>query len=623
MEESLVKRLAGPSTEKAGLAKDQTDINRIIAKASKGSKFYENEKRKDQELTAKIENLLKRKDEMMRDVDIGRLEANIDKTISKLEEQRDLSQYIVHVDMDAFYASVELLDRPHLKGKPFGVGKGVLCTASYDARTVGVRSGMPGFIAKKLCPHIILLPLRMDRYCEMSSKVMHVFRQFDPTMASGGIDEAYLNITKYCNEHNLSPDQCVEKLRAEVHAKTRLTVSAGIAPTKMLAKICSDKNKPNGQYHLPFERGAILDFMHDLPIRKVPGIGRVSERLLDSIGVKTCGDIHTQRAVLFLLDKQFHLDDLLLTYLGITSNVVAPGQRNERKSVGLCVFTLHLSFRTFNPISDSATIIEKLNCCAAELEADMKSTGWAGQTITLKYKLDTYQGESYRIPDLFTRAKSLTRYVSSKADLFSIGMGLLRPELPLNIRLIGLRVTKLKDLRAPEEPRGLKRFFEAATSTKKLQEIDHIVGDETGHTLEEEKAMAECEDEHDQQQLTQENTCEGDEVDDDDEITCLDLFEAESSMIKPKSRKTCFSNSSTNQTPGKQPTSESTKSKMKSKRPKSPDAGLSCPMCSKVLDTDNVGLNEHIDFCLSKSVIFAATTVRGADSSSTKRQRVL
>jgi len=223
---------------------------------------------------------------------------------------------------------------------------------------------------------------------------------------------------------------------------------------------------------------------------------------------------------------------------------------------------------------------------------------------------------------VFTRAKSLSRYVNSKADLFSVGMALLKPELPLNIRLIGLRVTKLKDLRAPEGAQSLKRFFEAATSpTEKLQEVDHILADETAaHTLEEEKAMAECEDEHDEQQLTQENICEGDDY---DEITCLDLFEAKSSTIGPKSKKAFSSSSSANQAPGKELATESTKSKVKWKRPKSPDAGLSCPMCSKVLDTDNVGLNEHIDFCLSRSVIFAATTVQGADSPKPKRKRVL
>jgi len=243
--ESLVKRLAGPSTGKAGLAKDQTEINRIIAEASKGSKFYENEKRKDKDLTERIEKILKQRDDALRGVDIKSIEQSADRLIAELESQRDLSQVIVHIDMDAFYANVELLDNPDLEGKPFGVGHGVLTTASYEARKYGVRSGMPGFIAKKLCPDLIFVQNHFSRYVEMSTAVMSVFRRYDSNLFAAGCDEAYLNITAYCEAHNLIAAECVQEMRQTVFEETRLTASAGIAPTKMLAKICSDKNKPN------------------------------------------------------------------------------------------------------------------------------------------------------------------------------------------------------------------------------------------------------------------------------------------------------------------------------------------------------------------------------------------
>lgn len=189
---SLVKRLAGPSTGKAGLAKDQTEINRIIAEASKGSKFYENEKRKDKELTEHIQRILKQRDEIMKDADIKKVEALAEHKLAELEAQRDLTQTIVHVDMDAFFANVELLFNPDLEGKPFGVGRGVLSTASYEARKYGVRSGMPAFIAKKLCPELILISIHFSRYTEMSGKVMSVFKSYDPNMAVAGCDEGYL-----------------------------------------------------------------------------------------------------------------------------------------------------------------------------------------------------------------------------------------------------------------------------------------------------------------------------------------------------------------------------------------------------------------------------------------------
>ncbi|KAF8578024.1 IMS-domain-containing protein [Ramaria rubella] len=608
MEASLVTRLAGPSTGKAGLAKDQTEINRIIAEASKGSKFYDNEKRKDEELTEKIKRLLKHRDEVSRGIDIGKLEACIDKTLVELEATRDLTQYIVHVDMDAFFAAVELLDNPNLKGRPFGVGGGVLTTASYDARQYGVRSGMPGFIAKKLCPHIILVPIRPGRYGEMSRQVMDVFRRYDLDMQAAGADEAFLNITSYCQTRGLSADDCVQKLRAEVHSETNLTVSAGIAPNK----ICSDKNKPNGQFHLPFDRDAIIKFMHDLPIRKIPGIGRVTERLLASIGVVSCGDVFTFRATLSLLDKQFHLNSLLLTHLGIASNIVKAGQREERKSVG--------SERTFRPISDKKQIIAKLESCAVDLEEDMGRTGWAGRTITLKYKLDTYQ--------VFTRAKSSTRYINRKEDLFAIGKGLLMPELPLTIRLIGLRVTKLKDLRAPDEP-GLKRFFELgrASPNKKRQKLDHVEDqqlEDSGHALEEEQAMAEYEDDPENHIAIDNDEIGAVEPDHLSFLANNSNADAELGLQrhhKPESLSAAHTSTHNRLERQAQPGANTSSSnhkpkyevKSKSKRTSAVSTSMeeqqTCPICAKEFNTDNAGLNEHIDFCLSKGAIFAATAV--------------
>ncbi|KAF7298225.1 IMS-domain-containing protein [Mycena chlorophos] len=461
---SLVKRLAGPSTGKAGLAQDQSEINRIIAEASKGSKFYDREKQKDKELTAKIKTLLAQRDALLaRTPDLSRIQAKADQILLKLKAERDLSQTIVHFDLDSFFASVEVLNDPSLAGKAFAVGHSVISTASYEARKFGVRSGMATFIAKKLCPHLLMVDHGVTSYSEMSRKVMEICKRYDPQMCPAGCDEGYLNITAYCAERNISADDAVQHLRTAVYEETQLTVSAGIAPNLMLAKICSDKNKPNGQYHLPFDADAIMEFMCDLPIRKIPGIGRVSERLLESIGIKTCGDIYAHRATLSLMDKQFGLVYLLHKYLGIGSNCVEPPQREERKSIG--------AERTFAPLSDKEKIVEKLHEVCAELEADMAETQWAGRTVTLKYKLDTFE--------VHTRAKTCDRYLSKQEDLFAIGYELLLAELPMTCRLIGIRLTKLKDLR--ESSTGIKRFFESASeplSPSKKRKVDHSVSDD-------------------------------------------------------------------------------------------------------------------------------------------------
>ncbi|KAJ9107004.1 hypothetical protein QFC19_002872 [Naganishia cerealis] len=275
--------LAGQSVMKSGLTRDQAEVNAIIHEASKNSQFFKREKEKDELLNKRIEVLMRK--------------------ISKLEATRDLTQKIVHVDLDAFYANVEEKRDPSLKGKAFAVGGGVCTTASYEARKYGVRSGMAGFIAKKLCPHLIFVKNNFADYSEASKQVREVLARYDENLAMAGLDEGYLNITPYMSQHDMSAPDVVSHLRAAVEAETGLTISAGIAPNKMLAKICSDKNKPDGQYELEADARIVRAFMRDLPIRRVPGVGRVAERILSSMGVK-----HAKE----LLEKEFPLKIRLL-----------------------------------------------------------------------------------------------------------------------------------------------------------------------------------------------------------------------------------------------------------------------------------------------------------------------
>ncbi|KZV95108.1 DNA/RNA polymerase [Exidia glandulosa HHB12029] len=610
---SLLKRLAGPSVTKAGLATDQSAINAVIAEVSKGSKFYENEKRKDQAVTEKIEKILKERDELLKYANIERIEHQVDNIIAELEANRDISQYIVHFDMDSFFASVEILHDPSLKDKAFVVGGSVVSTASYAARKFGVRSGMALFVAQKLCPTLIALDTRHGVYGDISKDIMAIIRKYDPEMCVAGCDEGYLNITSYCEENSMSPDDCVTQMRREVFEATKLTVSAGIAPNMVLAKICSDKNKPNGQFHLPFEKDKIIDFMHDLPIRKVPGVGRVQERLLDSIGIKNCGDIYTHRAVVHLLGKHFSLDYLLHAYLGLGSTSVQPGQREERKSVGV--------ERTFDPISDQDKLIAKLDHIAQVLEEDLKHGGWTGKTITLKYKLDTFQSMS--------RAKSLPRYISKKADLFAIGKELLLAEMPLRIRLLGLRVTNLKDLKLAESA-GIKRFFKSAPdSPNKKRRLSHDQDnvDATDSAAE-------------QSGSTSVSVAPFRETSffDDDALESAPYQRAashEPSGSQPDPAVSALASKPASSagplnvpifSPIPRPND---KPKVKKSKPPSDVSGQrhDCPICGKTLETDNGGLNAHIDYCLSRAAIKelanapAATSQSGAMDRGAKQTR--
>ncbi|KAL2163644.1 hypothetical protein VTH06DRAFT_5702 [Thermothelomyces fergusii] len=380
---SLKYSLLGPSLTKAGQdSVDQSKVSEIIYNVSKGSKFFNHEEARDRSLTAKIEAILDKK-RQLETLDLSRELRAADSLLAQLEQSRDLSQHIVHVDCDAFYAAVEQLDQPGLKDVPFAVGGGVLTTCNYVARKFGCRSGMASFVAKKLCPELIILPLNFDKYNAKAAEVRDILATYDPRFESASIDEAYLNITEYCLGHDMDPADVVSQMRREIHEKTHITVSAGIAANARLAKICSNINKPNGQYILPRDRAAIMNFMRDLPCRRVNGIGRVLERELGSVGIKTCGDIYAQRQYLSRLFGQKTYEFLLCCYLGLGRTNIQPVDEYERKSVG--------TESTFRETGDPVQLREKLRQTAEELEADLKRAECKGRTLCLKVKLHTFE----------------------------------------------------------------------------------------------------------------------------------------------------------------------------------------------------------------------------------------
>lgn len=199
--------------------------------------------------------------------------------------------WIMHIDMDAFFASVEQLDTPELRGKAVIVGggaRGVVCAASYEARAFGVHSAMPIWKAKSLCPHAVFTPVRMARYVEVSRHIMQILQQFSPTVEQASVDEAYLDATGL--ERLFGPVESLGKaVKAAVKKGTELNCSVGLAPVKFLAKIASDINKPDGLTILYPQD--VPEFLRCLPVRKIPGVGKTFMKSLDSIGVHSCGDV--------------------------------------------------------------------------------------------------------------------------------------------------------------------------------------------------------------------------------------------------------------------------------------------------------------------------------------------
>ncbi|KAM7191115.1 DNA/RNA polymerase [Naviculisporaceae sp. PSN 640] len=555
---SLKYSLLGPSLTKAGQdSVDQSKVSEIIYSASKGSKFFNREEVKDKILTAKIEQILEKKRQLEK-LDLSRELRNADNLIAQLELSRDLTQHIVHIDCDAFYAAVEQLDRPELKDVPFAVGGGVLTTCNYVARRFGCRSGMAGFVAKKLCPQLVLLPLNFDKYTAKAAQVREVLAEYDPRFESASIDEAYLNITEYCADHNMTPEEAVAQMREEVHKRTSITVSAGIAANARLAKICSNINKPNGQFILPSERNAIMDFMHHLPCRKVNGVGRVLERELSSVGVKTCGDIYSNRQYLHRLFGEKTYEFLIKCYLGLGRTNVQPAEEYERKSVG--------TESTFRDMDDPSQLREKLRWTAQELEKDMERAQCKGRTLCLKVKLHTYE--------VLTRQVAVPKAIHLADELYTHALPMLQKleqEVPgMKLRLLGLRCTHLVSTKKPDTMAffGLKRKTRSGETSLGL-------------------------DEH--------------------EVSTVDAGYGDHTAPEPQTVSQEMPGSA--QSPIRRHGKEITPNPKPAKEPvpvEGQDEWWDCPICSRPQAPDQRKFNEHIDLCLSRQTIL--DTIRQEDS---------
>ena len=335
---------------------------------------------------------------------------------------------IIHVDMDAFYASVEQLDNPELRGKPVAVGggsaRGVVSAASYEARKFGVRSAMSGYLAKKRCPELIFVKPRFDRYREISQRIRNIFLDYTDLVEPLSLDEAYLDVTKN-KKGNPSASLIAQEIRKRIFEETGLTASAGVSINKFIAKVASDYNKPNGQKTVNPDE--VLDFLENLPIGKFYGVGKVTTEKMYQLGIFTGKELK-EKSVEYLAE---HFGKSGAYYYHVVRGIHTSEVKPDRivKSVG----TEHTFFE--NLVSE-VFMLEKLDDIAKELDRRLHKKKIAGKTITLKIKYSDFTVQ--------TRSKTLPYFVADRSLIMETVKELLYQEKPKDsVRLLGISLANL------------------------------------------------------------------------------------------------------------------------------------------------------------------------------------
>lgn len=339
-----------------------------------------------------------------------------------------MNNNILHVDMDAFFASVEQMDNPELKGKPVIVGgiseRGVVSTCSYEARKYGVHSAMPIFMAKEKCPNGIFVSGRYGRYKKISQEIFKILSDVTPIIEQVSIDEGYLDLSQSRFENGIDAARYIKN---KVFKEIGLTISVGISYNKFLAKLASDWNKPNGIKEI--SRSMIPDILLPLPLSKIHGLGKISVGKLNNMGIFYIKDLYN-------MDKKFYIEYLGKNGLDIYDRIRGIDNRKietirERKSVGK---ERTLKFDTDN----KEELLQYLKEFSFEIEEMLCAKNVVGKTVTLKFKTKDFENH--------TRSRTLNNYIFHHEDIFNVSKELLESEeLKSNLRLIGVSISSFKE----------------------------------------------------------------------------------------------------------------------------------------------------------------------------------
>jgi DNA polymerase kappa len=616
------------ASDKAGMEGiDRTKIDAIILRESGNSKFMQQQRKRDEKVNQRIEQYQQRLSQASpQDYAVT---PQLDDELRKYQQEQSTRSTCVVVDMDMFYMACELLTYPELKDRPACVGRGMILTSNYLARRYGVRSAMAGFIGDKLVAELsqgkerlIHVPSNFDLYKQQSKIVVEVLREYDPNLKAYSLDEAYLDIGPYLalylqqkqpqQQHNenhhrsheqirqalmkqrsdddchvdfllsFSPLTCQQATNAIVlHLRRRveeatggLTCSAGIAPNFALAKIASDKNKPNGQ--LLIDPNHVLEFDRPLPVRKMPGIGRVTEKILHSYNIKTVFDLYQQRGLIQWLFPPSTAGFLLRASVGCGGGSATAsdslGEDEDDRQKGIS------RERTFAEESSWTQLNSKLEDIARLLSKDMLEKSVMAHTITVKVKLDSF--------DVKVKAQSMARgvYIQAPEELLAVASQLLSQlrqqcqKTTFCCRLLGIRCSNLIEQESFANPqqRTMDKFLSSTTTTTSTFSPTPIKT--TTSPYQSTKGMSS----QSQKKLTAPST-----------TTAIRR------ALYPQNNETNKDTTTTTTTSSQHKTSSTAKDDDSEKEER-----VECPLCKHpILAADNEALNRHIDTCLNASTV--------------------
>ncbi|CDW81824.1 dna polymerase iv kappa [Stylonychia lemnae] len=435
---------------------DKDKIQQMIIDASKGSSYYTKEMERTQAAKEKAQTYKQKIDQCQKNQKSwDAAKKNVKSLINEIEKDRDYSRTWVHIDMDMFYAAVEIRDEPSLADVPLAIGgDSMISTANYVARKYGVRSAMPGFIARKLCPQLVFRDCNFKKYTEVSKVFKKILEEYDPSYESMGLDEANLDLTGYLMNHGLGTEeekrQVALEIRTRINEATQLTCSAGIACNKMLAKICTDMNKPNGQYYLQPDKEAVMDFVNKLSVRKIPGIGRMTELVLQQFEIYTCQQVIEKATEIHLIFSEKTSYFLIRAALGISRNF------HEEDDDDACQKSISVS-TTFSPIHKLEQFKEKIKEICEDLAQRMDKRKLGGLTLTLELKSTQFE--------LVNKSVQLKSYIWTQEDLTKHSHQILEQLWPYKaVRLLGVKMSHLKNLHEIKRDKSLSSFFNKGLS---------------------------------------------------------------------------------------------------------------------------------------------------------------